>query len=222
MDYQGLEIKKVFHAAVKIKGGGVTIFFDPFNLPESEIEKADYIFITHEHQDHCSPDEIKKICDEETTVIASAQCEEKLVGLEVKEIKYVKPGDFLSLGKIKIETVPAYNIDKFRSPGVPFHPPQENKVGYVVELDGKRIYVAGDTDKIPEMANLKNIDVAMLPISGVFTMTAEEAAEAVAMINPKMAMPIHYGDFVYNDKVIGAKEEGEKFQNLATVPVEII
>lgn len=112
--------------------------------------------------------------------------------------------------------MPAYNIDKFRSHGVPFHPAGDGKVGFVVDVDGTRIYHAGDTDNIPEMRNLKNIDIAFLPVSGTYVMTAPEAAQAAKVINPKLAVPMHYGDLV------GTEEDAKKFKESAGVPSKII
>ena len=220
MQYQNLTIEKIFHAAVKIKGE-LVIYLDPFGLPDNS-ESANLIFITHEHHDHCSPKDLKKIITKNTTIIATPMCEEELKNLEVKEIIYVKPSDNLEVKNIKIEVVPAYNINKFRSPGVPFHPPETNKVGYVLEIAGIRIYQAGDPDQIPEMNNLKNIDLALLPISGIFVMTPEEAAAAANLIKPKIAIPIHYGDYEFNGQVLGAKTNAEIFKKLCEVRVEII
>jgi L-ascorbate metabolism protein UlaG (beta-lactamase superfamily) len=222
MRYENLAIEKIFHAAVKVRGS-VAIYFDPYNLPTGA-EQADLILITHEHFDHCSVDDIKKIADAQTVIIATEMCREKLGGVNVKEIKYVRPGESLSVGEITIEVVPAYNIDKFRSPGVPFHPREHGKAGYVVDVDGVRVYHAGDTDFIPEMQDLKNIDVALLPVSGVYVMTPAEAASAAKAINPKLAIPIHFGDLVGRDgTIIGVPADGEEFKRLAQpVIVEII
>ena len=183
MRYKNLSIEKIFHAATKIKGQTI-IYIDPFNLPDNS-ETADVIFITHEHHDHLSPEDIKKIAAQNTAIVATPACEEKLVGFDAEKIIYVKPGDNLEIKNIKVEVAPAYNINKFRSPGVPFHPKEHGKVGYVLEIEKVRIYQAGDTDNIPEMRNLKNIDIALLPISGTYTMTVEEAAEAANLIKPK-------------------------------------
>ena len=220
MNYKNLTIEKIFHAAVKIKGPQV-IYLDPFTLPKNS-EPADLIFITHEHHDHLSLEDLKKITTPNTTIVATPMCEEVLKNLEIAKIIYVKPGDNLEIKNIKVEIVPAYNTNKFRSPGIPFHPSEHGKVGYVLEIEGVRIYQAGDTDNIPEMANLKNIDLALLPISGIFVMTPEEAAEAANTIKPKIAIPIHYGDYEFNGNVLGPKENAEIFKKLCQVPVEII
>lgn len=220
MQYKNLIIEKIFHAGIKIKNKKI-IYIDPLNLPANS-EPANFVLITHEHLDHCSPDDIKKVSNENTTIITISMCAEKIADLETKEIKYIKPFDALNLVGMKITAMPAYNINKFRSPGVPFHPQEDGKVGFVLEIDKIKIYHAGDTDNIPEMANLKNVDIAFLPVSGIFTMTPEEAAEAASIIRPNLAVPIHYGDFEFGGRLVGEKENGKIFKKLSTVPVEII
>ncbi|MDP3244563.1 MAG: MBL fold metallo-hydrolase [bacterium] len=215
MRYKNLDIQKLNHASVKIKNS-LTIYFDPFKILDKEAEPADLVFITHEHFDHCSPEDLKKIIGPETILITISACQDNLSGLEAKEIKYVKPMEQLEIKNVRIEVVPAYNINKFRSPGIPFHPLGDEKVGFVVTIDGVKVYFAGDTDNIPEMANLKNIDIAFLPVSGTYVMTAEEAASAVKIINPKIAIPLHYGD------VVGTVQDAERFKELSSVLVEII
>lgn len=216
MKYKNVILARLNHAAFKIKGSGKVIYFDPFKIPAGELEKADIVFVGHEHFDHCSPDDLKKIVSQGTMLITIDACKDAVENLGLKEIKYVKPGDTLELDGVQIEAVPAYNINKFRSPGVPFHPKEDGKVGFVVEIDGVRIYHAGDTDYISEMQNLKNIDIALLPVSGTYVMTAEEAVEAVKIINPKIAVPMHYGD------TVGTEEDAQKFKELSSVAVEIL
>lgn len=164
---------------------GKTIYIDPYNLPAGS-PKADFIFLTHSHFDHFSPENIAKIRDENTQIFCPGG-EACKIGGRVRE---VKPGDRLEAKGLKIEVVPAYNTNK------DFHPKENNWVGYVLEIDGQRIYHAGDTDLIPEMKDLKDIDIAMLPVSGTYVMTSDEAVEAVKIINPKIVIPMHYGDEV--------------------------
>lgn len=216
MQYKNLEITRLNHAAFKIKGGGKVIYFDPFKIPAGDIEKADIVFISHEHFDHCSPEDLKKIVSQGAVLVTIEACKDAVKELGFKEIKCVKPGDVLGVDGVKIEVVPAYNIDKFHSPGILFHPPADGKVGFVVEIDGVRIYHAGDTDNIPEMQNFKDIDIALLPVSGTYVMTPEEAVEAAKAIIPKLAIPMHYGD------IVGTKDDAEKFKKLSSVPAEII
>lgn len=216
MKYKNITLTRLNHAAFKIKGGGKVIYFDPFKIPAGDIEQANIIFVSHEHFDHCSPEDLKKIVGTETTVVTIFTCKDNLSGLDVEEIRYVKPGDILEIQGIKIAVMPAYNINKFRSPGVPFHPKEDGKIGFIIEIDGVWIYHAGDTDGIPEMGNLQNIDVALLPISGIYVMTVEEAVAAAEVIKPKLVVPMHYGD------IVGTSEDAQRFKELSSVSVEII
>ena len=180
------------HAAFEIHTSSKRILIDPF-LKENPanirpLEKADIVFITHEHYDHCAPDDIKKSMSSGAIVVASEECASKLHDMKTK---LVKPGTRGSLADVNYETISAYNIDKFREPGIQFHP-KGPKVGFVIETEGKRIYHAGDTDFVPEMKELQNIDVALLPIGGHFTMTIDEAVEAAKSIKAKLTIPMHY------------------------------
>ncbi|MBU1036775.1 MBL fold metallo-hydrolase [Patescibacteria group bacterium] len=216
MDYLGIKIDHFEQSGFRIKAENKVIYLDPSNLKAEQVEKADFILITHEHFDHCSVNDLKKIIAPETIVIAPAQCQQHLKTLKVKEIIYVYPNQALALDGIKVETVPAYNLDKFRSTGMVYHPKEDEKVGYIVEIQGVRIYHAGDTDNIPEMAKLSHIDIAMVPVSGTYVMTWQEAVAALEVIKPKLAIPMHYGS------IIGSKEDAEKLKNSADCPVEII
>ena len=190
------------HASFKITGDKV-IYIDPYEI--SETEKADIILITHTHHDHLSLDDIEKIRKLDTSVFAPEDARSKL-----SDFKSVKPYQFFNVGKIRIETVPAYNLDK------EFHPEEKNWVGYVIEINGQKIYHAGDTDLIPEMSELKDIDVALLPIGGTYTMDVTEALQAVNIIQPKVVIPMHYG------KLSGTKMDAEKFKQLASCKVELL
>ena len=196
-------IKWLGHAGFKIKGEK-TIYIDPFKIKETE--PAGIIIVTHEHFDHLSPDDIKKIQTTKTTIVTTKDCAEKLSG----NIKTVCVDEKINIGNVQIEAVPAYNINKN------FHQKEKSWIGVIVTVNGKRIYHAGDTDNIPEMSNLKNIDVALLPVSGTYVMTAEEAADAANKIMPKIAVPMHYG------AIVGSIEDAEKFKSLCRCKVEIV
>ena len=174
-----------------------TIYFDPYDILPGP--KADLILISHEHFDHCSPDDVSKIQGPGTVIITDKTSAEKLTG----DVRIVAPGESMSLGEVKIEAVPSYNRDK------DFHPKQKAWLGFIVEVDGVRIYHAGDTDFIPEMKDLK-VDIALLPVSGTYVMTAEQAAEAALAIQPKLAIPMHYGAIVGDDKDALAFKESLK------------
>jgi len=173
------------------------------------------LLISHEHFDHLSLDDIKKVSSEKTTVVTTPACKKELSSLKVKDVKAVKPGDRVVLGDVSLEAVPAYNLNKFREPGKPFHPKEDGKVGFIVSVNGVRIYHAGDTDPIPEMKSFKT-DIALLPVSGTYVMTPEEAGEATRMIKPKLAIPMHYGT------IVGSESDAERFKQLAACPVQIL
>jgi len=185
------------HAAFKIKGSAL-IYTDPYQIQKDET--ADIILITHSHFDHCSPEDVKKICGSETAIIASADCAGALKGLGGRFIG-LTPYQTTQVKGVTVEAVPAYNIDKS------FHPRSSNWNGYVFEMDSVRYYHPGDTDKIPEMDNVK-ADVVFMPVGGTYTMDNKEAASAVAVINPRAAIPMHYG------AVVGSKKDAQEFVKL--------
>ena len=205
LEYKGVKIHWLGHASFKISNS-LVIYIDPYLILENA-EKADIILVTHEHYDHCAVENIKKLATEDTIIIATEDCISKLADLNVKG---VIPNQKLEIKGITIETIPAYNLNK------PFHTKASNWVGYVITLNGVRIYHAGDTDFIPEMKELKNIDIALMPVGGTYTMNAEEAAEAVKSFNPKIAVPMHFGE------IIGSASDAEKFKELAKCEVKIL
>jgi L-ascorbate metabolism protein UlaG (beta-lactamase superfamily) len=193
------------HDSFRLTGEKV-VYIDPWKLALDAV-KADVILVTHEHRDHFSPDDIAKISQSGTVVVAPQSVAAK-GGVPVT---VVKPGDKITANGVSIEVVPAYNPNK------KFHPKNSGHVGYVVTLNGKRIYHAGDTDLIPEMTQIK-CDIALLPVSGTYVMTAVEAIEAVHTLQPALAIPMHYGDA----DVVGTRADAEEFKRLARVPVEIL
>ena len=168
-----------------IKSKQSTVYLDPYILPENP-EKADLVLVTHDHQDHCDDKKVSLIRKSETIVVAPSSAAKKLTGATV-----IAEGDVKEFGGIKVTAVPAYNtgLVKFHTRG--------NALGYVIEADGVKIYHAGDTDFIPEMKELAalNIDLALLPIGGMFTMNIENAVKAVDAIRPEYAFPMHYNTF---------------------------
>lgn len=194
------------HDGFKITGEKV-IYLDPYEI--SSKEEADIILITHEHYDHCSIKDIMAISGTKTTILIPPDCQSKLSNYP-GSVVLVEPNNSYDVNGIKVETIPAYNIDK------PFHPKENGWVGYVLEAYGKRIYHAGDTDLIPEMSKLKNIDIALVPVSGKYVMNAREAVKAVNGFKPKVAIPMHYG------AIVGNKTDAEIFKREAEVPVVIL
>ena len=216
MDYQGLSINHFEHDAFQLKKGDLVVYLDPFKLTDQLIEPADFIFITHHHFAHCSVEDIKKILTPKTVILAGGLCQGQLKDLKVKELKFVKPNQHFEFNGLRAETIPAYNLNKWRSEGVAYHPREENHIGFVVEMGKVRIYHSGDTDNIPEMAGLKNIDIALVPVSGFYAMDALEAISACGIIKPHLAIPMHYGT------IVGNESDAEEFKMGAGCPVQLI
>jgi L-ascorbate metabolism protein UlaG (beta-lactamase superfamily) len=213
MKLLNLDFTRVAHDTFRIAGSKV-IYTDPFKLTQRD--NADIVLLSHEHFDHLSLDDLNKVISPGTIIVASPLCRDGLKKVKVKDIKFLDPGGKFAAGKVEIEAVPAYNLNKFREPGHVFHPKGEKRLGFVFQMDGTRVYFAGDTDFIPEMKTIK-CDVALLPVSGTYVMTAEEAAEAAAAINPKIAVPMHYA------AIVGSEAEAKKFKSLVkNCQVEII
>lgn len=195
--------------SIRIKGGGKIIYIDPFKMIETP-RNADFVLITHEHFDHFSPEDIKKVSGTETVLIVPESMKEKAGEVRniVSEIRTVSPGTHSVIDGLEITAIPAYNAGK------PFHPESSKWVGYILDIEGEKVYIAGDTDAIEEAASVK-CDVAMVPIGGRFTMNAEEAASLINRMRPKYAVPTHYGENV------GTGEKPEVFAGLVEPPVEV-
>ena len=211
------------HSNIKIQGTTtceganrpITLYFDVFEMP-TEPHDANILFITHDHFDHYSFEDAKKVVNESTVIVApeslikkSAQAEEDPTSIEIEpdepafeplsklnaaRIVSVSPGDTLTINEIAIEAVPAYNVKPER---LGFHPKENNWVGYVVTVDGIRYYITGDTDQNPDNEAI-NCDVMLVAIGGTFTCNPQEAAAFVNTIKPKVAIPTHYGSMTGN------------------------
>ena len=193
----------VGHACFYVKANGLNIFIDPFRVPDSIKEKADLLLITHAHSDHCNLDDIKKIVKKDTVMISSRGClEEK----GFKDTIMSKPGFKYDFKGIGIEAVPAYNI---RSERINFHPKANNWVGYILSLNGMRIYHAGDTDFIDEMRKLKGLRAALLPMGGTYVMNVDEAIDAGKAIGAESTVPMHYKNLLGRE---GSRAAEEKFK----------
>lgn len=191
------------HDSFRIETGKKVIYTDPFNIPDGA-KRADIILITHQHQDHLQLASINKVADENTVIVAPVTAEYEMKKKVLAKLKRVKPGDKIKVEGVDIEVTAAYNVKEER---VKFHPKKEGFTGYIITIDGVRVYFAGDTDMIPEMKKIK-CDIALLPVSGTYVMTADEAAEAAKVINPKIVVPMHYG------VIVGTDEDALKLRSL--------
>lgn len=186
-------IKWLGHSGFMIKSGLNVICIDPYEI--KDCDKADIILITHPHFDHCSVPDIEKIRKQSTIFITEKESSKSISG----DVRTVKPGDTLSVSGIEITAVPAYNTDKT------FHPKEKDWLGFLIKIEHEIIYHAGDTDLIPEMGSFP-VDIALLPVSGTYVMTSDEAIEAAKRIKPKTAVPMHY------DLIVGSVNDALKFK----------
>lgn len=187
------------HSSIKL-AGSKNVYIDPYNISD-ETHDADFILCTHTHYDHYSPEDIEKIKKKNTVIIAPA---------DIHGVIKVVPNVKYEIEGLKFKTTYAYNANK------EFHPKENNWVGYIIELDNKKYYIAGDTDNIPEIRNIK-CDVAFIPIGGTYTMTKEEAADLSKSIEAKTIIPTHYG------LIVGEKSDGEEFRKMVkNKQVEVI
>jgi len=186
------------HDAFCLPVVGKILYFDPYRLA-GRLKQADIIFVSHSHSDHCSPQDVEKITGPNTVLVTEPSSASRLTTGFAQTI-VMRPGETIDLDGIRVEAVPAYNIDK------KFHPKANNWLGFVVTIKGVRIYHAGDTDFIPEMKEIR-ADIALLPVSGTYTMTALEAAQAAIEIKPAVAIPMHVG------RHVGALADAARFES---------
>jgi L-ascorbate metabolism protein UlaG (beta-lactamase superfamily) len=200
----GITIQWLGHASFRICYEDKVIYIDPWKLRES-VGDATLVLVSHSHYDHYSPEDIAKISGSDSKLVASAD-----VVAKEKAGEAIMPGLTVALEGVRITGVPAYNPDK------QFHPKGNKWVGFIIEIGAKRIYYAGDTDLTDEMKKLKDIDVALLPVGGTYTMNAQEAAEATSHIKPKLAIPYHWGD------IVGGRSNAEQFREQVECNVKIL
>jgi len=210
---EGVSINWLGNSGFLLEGDGKKIYIDPYLIDKEPAfdDKADILLITHEHFDHCSPEDIRKVRRSDTTTLIPENCSLEFRG----DARRVAEGDILADGLeikgVRIEVVPAYNLDK------PYHP-RGLGVGYIVELGGSRIYHAGDCDFFPEMETF-SADIALLPIGGTYTMDEEEAASAAAVISPSFVIPMHYG---YSEGMDGDPERFKALVHSKNPDIKVI
>jgi L-ascorbate metabolism protein UlaG (beta-lactamase superfamily) len=206
-EYNDIGMKWTGHSGFKITYENKKIYIDPYKLNKEHqnVSDADVVLITHNHFDHLSIEDLKNIVNETTVIVSAQECLSQLKSLNVKESIGIDPRNSVRVDDLKIETVPAYNVDK------EFHPKNDKKIGFIVEFGNDRLYHIGDSDIIPEMKDT-NSTIALVPVSGTYVMTAEEASKAInELIKPKIAIPMHFGT------IVGNKEDAIRFSELVTV-----
>lgn len=197
-------------SSIRIKDETRAIYVDPFQM-KSDPHDADYVFITHSHSDHFSIEDIRKVIKSSTILVVPEKMEDdaKELSTEIKSIIPLKPGVYKELSGLEVETIPAYNTVK------PFHPKRAEWLGYILRIDGKRIYIAGDTGATKEAKQVR-CDIALVPVGGTYTMDAKRAAELVNIIRPEYAIPTHYGS------IVGKKTDGQTFASLVDSTIKVV
>ena len=202
------------HSGFRIRLGRAVVYIDPYRVPNGS-PAADLILITHGHYDHFSPQDVERLSAKGTWLVGPAAVAERVSG----RVHSIAPGESLAdelVRGVDVRAVAAYNTSKRDGDGNPFHPREAGWVGYELNVRGERLYHSGDTDVIPEMDSVTGVDVALLPVSGVYVMTAQEAAEAARRIQPRVAVPMHWGT------VIGSRADAEAFVSAAPVQARIL
>ncbi|NQU06397.1 MAG: MBL fold metallo-hydrolase [Calditrichaeota bacterium] len=200
------KIKWLGHSSFKI-AGSKTVYIDPWKLPDGEGGDGDLILVTHDHFDHCSPSDIKKALSSSGKVLAAECCRDQYPSADVFTLPWMKQ----KVNDISVYVTAAYNINK------QFHPKELGHVGFVIELDGVKIYHAGDCDAFPHMEDI-SCDIALLPVSGTYVMDSLEAVDACELLKPQVAIPMHWGDA----DVVGTRADADKFAKLAGCEVVIL
>ena len=208
LEYKDIKIKWLGHDTFLLETDSKIIITDPYRI--SIPLEADMILVSHEHFDHMNIEDLGKVSSIRTTIVAAKECIGKLVGIQFKEKTSLSPGEEKTVNGIKLRGVAAYNIDKINpDTKKPFHPKEDGKIGFMININGTTIYHAGDSDLVPEMNNLQP-DVLLVPISGTYVMSAREAARAVDVLKPKIAIPMHYGS------IVGSLHDAQEFKNTVT------
>jgi L-ascorbate metabolism protein UlaG (beta-lactamase superfamily) len=202
------------HSGFRIRAGRAVVYIDPYRVPEGAAP-ADLILITHGHYDHFSPQDVERLSTNSTWLVGPAAVAERVSG----QVHSIAPGEFIEdeiVRGVHVGAVAAYNTSKRDADGNVFHPREAGWVGYELNVWGERLYHSGDTDVIPEMDRVTGVDVALLPVSGTYVMTANEAAEAARRIQPRVAVPMHWGSH------IGTADDARAFAKTAPVEVRIL
>jgi len=205
-----IDVEWLGHASFKIRSSTATIYTDPFQIRQ-RAKDGDVVTCSHDHYDHCSVEDIAKVIRDDGVIVAARNCEPKIRSLKNPKT-LLSPGEAATVKNVRIQAMPAYNVGKR------FHPREYGGVGFLMEVEGVRIYHAGDTDLIPEMKSLAGqVEVALLPVSGVYVMDVDEAVEAAKLIRPRLAIPMHYGSIVGDEQQ--ARLFKEKLRGICEVEI---
>ncbi len=212
-----IELYWLKHAGFKIKAPQGIIYIDPYKVSTVQ-EKADLLFISHDHYDHLDEDSIKAVVKPETAIFCSDDCKSKISDMvDVDSVASLFPEDEHIFGQVKITAKPAYNLEK------PFHPKEKQWLGFIIEIDETKIYFAGDTDFLDELKNIE-CDIGLFPVSGIYVMDAQDAANFANTIKPKvMSIPMHWGALIDDqNRAVGSIDDAKKFCELSQVPSMIL
>ena len=202
------------HSGFRLRVGRAVVYIDPYRVPVGSAP-ADLILVTHGHYDHFSPQDVEMLSTDRTWLVGPAAVAERVSG----QVHSIAPGELIEdelVRGVHVAAVAAYNTSKRDAEGRVFHPREAGWVGYELNIRGERLYHSGDTDVIPEMDSVTGVDVALLPVSGVYVMTAHEAAEAARRIGPRVAVPMHWGEH------IGTERDARAFADRAPVDVRVL
>ncbi len=199
------DIKINAQSSIRLSNKEIVIYIDPY-LIEKNVNDADYIFITHDHYDHLSIDDINKVIKEDTIIVGAESCFKSLEEFDNNKVK-VKPNNKYLVGNLNFQTVAAYNTNKL------YHPEKNEWVGYLIDFNNKKYFITGDTDINKENKQIK-CDVLLLPVGGVYTMDYKEAATLTNLIKPRLAIPTHY------QTVVGTKVDAINYTNLLDKDIE--
>lgn len=205
-------IRVLTHSVIRIQSNaGTVVYVDPYDLTDAPHD-ADFVLVTHAHFDHFSPEDIARVAKDTTELVVPASMEDEAPQAGISKVHYMNAGEHIELADCVINAVPAYNVEPER---LHCHPRENGWVGYIVTVDGNRIYIAGDTDQNPDTLQV-SCDIALVPAGGTYTMDAAQAAEFINTISPRVAIPTHYGT------VAGTPEDGETFAAQVKPGIDVV